>query len=145
MLASLELFARKLDAAIDGTMMGPVAEGAKEALAEAVESEVYAAYSPEFYSRRGAGGGLADHGNMTADYGGYTLTLRDEAGWQQLWGGTVPGERLAEAIASGSGRYHFHKAGPRPFHETAEAGFAGSGEFERLLAQGLRNYGFKVL
>ena len=41
-------------------------------------------------------------------------------------------------------RYNMGKAGPRPFHQEAERQFAGSGEFERLLAQGLRAHGFAV-
>ena len=90
----------------------------------------------------GNAGGIADPGNMTVNYGGMTLTITDDAPWQQLWGGTVPGERLAEAIASGDSRYNMGKAGPRPFHQEAERQFAGSGEFDRLLAQGLRAHGF---
>lgn len=144
MLADLAAFVSKLEGAIDETMQTTVAEGAKKALEEAAYTEVYDAYSPKFLSRRGSAGGIPDQGNMEADYGGMTLTIRDEAPWQQLWGGSVPGGRLAEAIATGDPRYNMGKAGPRPFHQEAERQFAGSGEFERLLAQGLRAHGFAV-
>lgn len=144
-MSDLAAFMAKLDAAIDSAMQSEVAEGAKKALRAAAYSEVYGAYSPEFFSRRMDAGGLSDVGQMETSYGGKTLTVQDMASWQQLYGGSAPGGRLAEAIASGDSRYHFHKAGPRPFHEEAEQQFAASGEFERLLAAGLRAAGFKVL
>lgn len=144
-MSDLAAFMAKLDAAIDSTMQSEVAEGAKKALRAAAYSEVYGAYSPEFFSRRMDAGGLSDVGQMETSYGGKTLTVQDMASWQQLYGGSAPGGRLAEAIESGDSRYHFHKAGPRPFHEEAEQQFAASGEFERLLAAGLRAAGFKVL
>lgn len=144
-MSDLAAFMAKLDAAIDSTMQSEVAEGAKKALRAAAYSEVYGAYSPEFFSRRMDAGGLSDVGQMETSYGGKTLTVQDMASWQQLYGGSAPGTRLAEAIASGSAAYHFHKAGPRPFHEEAEQQFAASGEFGRLLAAGLRAAGFKVL
>lgn len=144
-MSDLAAFMAKLDAAIDSTMQSEVAEGAKKALRAAAYSEVYGAYSPEFFSRRMDAGGLSDVGQMETSYGGKTLTVQDMASWQQLYGGSAPGTRLAEAIASGSAAYHFHKAGPRPFHEEAEQQFAASGEFGRLLAAGLRATGFKVL
>ena len=91
MLADLAAFVSKLEAAIDDTMQGAVAEGAKEALQEAAYRQVYDTYTPQFLSRRGNAGGIADPGNMTVNYGGMTLTITDDAPWQQLWGGTVPG------------------------------------------------------
>lgn len=138
--ANVSDFIAKLDAAIDDVMQNEVAEGAKKALQRAAQSEVYS-YTPQFYSRRGASGGIADTANMTVDYGNKTLTLQDDAPWQQLYGGTRPGERLAEALASGSARYNFHRAGPRPFHEKAEQDYAVS-EFGRDLKLGLMARGF---
>ena len=144
-MSDLAAFMAKLDAAIDSAMQNEVAKGAKEALRDAAYSEVYGAYTPIFFNRRMDAGGLSDVGQMETSYGGKTLTVQDMASWQQLYGGSAPGARLAEAIASGSAAYHFHKAGPRPFHEEAEQQFAASGEFGRLLAAGLRAAGFKVL
>lgn len=141
---SVAEFAAALDAAVDSAMENEVKDGAKEALQESAYQNVYN-YSPRvLVSRRGAGGGIADLGNMTANYGGGTLTIQDDAPWQQLWGGAVPGGRLAEALASGSRRYNFHLAGPRPFHEEAERMYAGSGQFEADLAAGLRARGISV-
>lgn len=142
--ADIAMFKAKLNLAIDDTMQGPVLDGAKKQLRASVYSEVYAAYSPEFYSRRMDGGGLADMSLMAHVYSDKTLMITDEAPWQQLYGGARPGEFLAEAIARGDSRYYFHRAGGRPFHEEAEKEFAASGEFERLLASGLRAHGFVV-
>ena len=52
MLADLAAFVSKLEAAIDDTMQGAVAEGAKEALQEAAYRQVYDTYTPQFLSRR---------------------------------------------------------------------------------------------
>lgn len=135
-------FVAKLDAAIDTAMQGPVLNGAKEQIQETARANVYSAYHPAFYSRRMMSGGLMDQGNMKHDYGDKTLTIRDEAGWQQLYGGREPGEMLAEAIASGSSRYHFHRAGPRSFMPEAEQAFGP--KFETLLGGALRAAGFIV-
>ena len=67
--ASIAAFAAKLDAAIDEVMQTEVAEGAKKALQEAAQSEVYGKYTPRFMSRRGAAGGIGDTGNMTVSFG----------------------------------------------------------------------------
>lgn len=143
--ADIAAFKAKLDLAIDDTMQGPVLDEAKKFLRAAVYSEVYGAYSPEFYSRRMDGGGLADIFYMRHNYGDKTLQVMDMTPWQQLYGGARPGERLAEAIASGNSRYHFNRAGARPFHEEAEHEFASSGRFEDMLASGLRAHGFAIL
>lgn len=142
--ADIAMFKARLDSAIDSTMQGPILDGAKKFLRAAVYSEVYASYFPEFYSRRMDGGGLASMNLMEHTYSDKTLQIKDMAGWQQLYGGPAPGGRLAEAIASGDQRYYFNRAGARPFHEEAESQFASSGEFERLLASGLRAHGFVV-
>jgi hypothetical protein len=139
--ADIAAFVARLDAAIDSTMQGPVLDGAKKQISETAHSRVYS-YSPEFYSRRMDAGGTSDPGNMAGDYGDKTLTIRDQVGWQQLYGGAYPGEELVEALAAGSARYHFQNAGPRPFMEEAEHAFKP--EFERLLAAGLRAHGFTV-
>ena len=135
-------FIAKLDSAIDSAMQGPVLDEAKEYIQRSAFQNVYNAYSPLFYSRRMSGGGIGDQGNLESDYSGKTLVIQDVALWQQLYGGARPGERLAEAIASGSSRYHFHRAGPRSFMPEAERDFAP--RFEDILSGALRASGFKV-
>ena len=141
--ADIAAFSAKLDAAIDSAMQGPVLDGAKEAIQKAAFTYVYNAYQPKFYSRRMTGGGLASPGTKTADYGDKTLVIRDKTPWQHLYGGPYPGEELAEAIASGSTRYHFQNAGSRSFMPEAEREFGP--EFERIIAAALSAAGFAVL
>ena len=133
-------FVARLDAAIDSAMQGPVLDGAKKQIQDTARSRVYSSYYPQFYSRRMMSGGLMDEGNMESNYGDKTLMIKDVAGWQQLYGGTYPGEELAEAIATGSPQYHFDKAGARSFMPEAEQEFAP--EFERILGSALRAAGF---
>lgn len=140
--ADIAAFSAKLDAAIDEAMQGPVLDGAKEAIWLSSLQRVYAPYTPQFYSRRMSAGGLASEDTKTHDYSDKTLVIRDETPWQQLYPGSSPGEKLAEAIASGSAAYHFENAGPRSFMPEAEQDFAP--EFERILGDALRGAGFAV-
>lgn len=137
--ADVAMFLARLDEAIDSAMQGPVLDGAKRQIQDTARSNVYS-YQPIFYSRRMMSGGLMDEGNLEDNYSDKTLTIKDTAGWQQLYGGSTPGEELAEAIASGSGAYHFDKAGARSFMPEAEQAFAP--EFERILGSALRAAGF---
>lgn len=139
--ADIAAFVARLDAAIDDTMQGPVLDGAKKQISETALRVVYS-YSPQFYSRRMTGGGVADQGNLYGAYGDKELTIYNETPWQQLYGGAYPGDDLVEALASGDARFHFQNAGSRKFMEQAEKEFKP--EFERLLASGLRAHGFIV-
>ena len=141
--ADIAAFSAKLDAAIDSAMQGPVLDGAKDAIWLASLRYVYAPYTPKFYSRRMSGGGLASPDTKKGDYNDKTLVIRDETKWQQLYEGARPSEKLAEAIASGSARYHFQNAGSRSFMPEAEREFGP--EFERIIAAALSAAGFAVL
>lgn len=141
MAGDIAAFRAALKNAIDSTMRTDVENGAKLAIHDAVYREVYAAYSPQFYSRRGSGG-IANQASMQVDYGGYTLQVKAFAPWQHLWGGRYPGVDLVDAVAEGSvGPLKY--AGARPFHESAERAYAP--KFERDLAAGLRARGFIVI
>lgn len=139
--ADIAIFKAKLDSAIDSAMQGPVLDGAKKQISETALRIVYA-YSPEFYSRRMTGGGVADQGNLYGAYGDKELTIYNETPWQHLYGGAYPGAELVDALAEGSAKYNFQKAGSRKFMEEAEKEFKP--EFERLLASALRAHGFVV-
>lgn len=138
--ADIAAFSAKLDAAIDSAMRGPVLDEAKKQIQDTARTNVYSAYHPQFYSRRMMSGGLMDEGNMPNNYADKTLVIRNETPWQQLKGGATPGEQLAEAIAAGSSRYNFGKAGPRSFMPEAEQEFGTT--FERLIAEALAAHGF---
>lgn len=147
----------KLDRAIENALQNEVAEVVKGALAQAAIEEVYDTYTPKFLSRRdpvygggstrvsNAGGGITDKTQMHVEVVGNTLTVSDDAPYQQLWGGTRPSSpRLAEAIATGDPRFHMEKAGPRPFHEKAKRKVIESGDAEKALIAGLKRQGIDV-
>lgn len=136
-------FEARLNNAIHFVMQADVAEATKQAISDAVESEVYQGYEPEFYSRRNGIGGLKDPAFMSQSYDAQTMTLEvsDTAPWQQLYGGRVPESYLAEAVESGDARFHMDKAGPRKFHEAAQRTM-DNGEFEKTLNAGLIAHGF---
>lgn len=136
----IRAFERKLTAAIDGAMQNEVCDGAKAAAQQSAHENVYDAYTPEMLSRRMSDGGIADTGNMEASYANFTLTITNNAPWQQLWGGAVPPGKLSEAVASGDPRYHMELAGARPFMQAAEDDFAKA-EFENSLRAGLKARG----
>lgn len=146
MWPELDAFVAALGDAINVTLEGEVAEGAKAAISEAVQTEVYDAYSPTEYDRRGLqGGGLADTSVMIArlDPFAHELTVTDESRDNDS------GRLIAPVVESGQG-YEWGNSEiaycrmPRPFHEVAEERFAESGEFEEALARGLEKQGFEV-
>ena len=111
-----------LDSYIENALNHEVAEVVRRILTETARELVYDAYTPRFVSRRGDPGGDYDgntHGGITdpnsvkIEARGNTLTATDNAGWQQLWGGNIPSERLVDAIASGDRRFNMHRAGTR--------------------------------
>lgn len=141
----LQEFEKALDAAIDTIMQTAVGDTAAQAISNAVKTEVYAVYTPEVYERRGEKGGLAD--TSAENYAPYlydpatkTLTVenrnRDERS----------GRLIAPVVESGQG-YHYdfaYNGVPRPFHDVAERRMMESGEFERVLTQNLKFFGFDV-
>lgn len=102
MLADLAAFVSKLEAAIDDTMQGAAAEGVKEALQEAAYRQVYDTYTPQFLSRRGSAGGIADPGNMTVNYGGMTLTVTDDAPCSSCGAVQFPGNAWQRPLPAGT-------------------------------------------
>ena len=130
-----------LENAIEDALRHEVADVVKNAIIMSAYENVYKAYAPEFYSRRWGAGGILDPNSIKIEVHGDTLIASDNAAWQQLWGGSVPGERLAEAIASGDKRFNMQEAGPRPFHQKAKEEAIYSGAAEDALRRGLARQG----
>lgn len=126
---------------IESALEIEVADAFKEWISRSAYMNVYFSYTPKFYSRRYRDGGMADVSNMDAHASGNSLTVTDNAGWQQLYGGARPGQSLASALEEGNPRYHFGNAGPRPFYDEAKSMFIGSGEAEAALRAGLARQG----
>lgn len=139
--ADLALFRAKLNTAVDYTMKSIVAASVVNVTQQAIQTEVYDAYSPKVYDRRGMNGGLIDFtGNWDEQYDAATKTLtvrnvnRDDE----------TGRLVAPVVESGKGyRYKVH-IGPRPFHSVAEKNMIKDGVFEDALENGLTLKGFHV-
>ena len=117
---------------------GPVQKGAKKAIQNSIQENVYDAYPmPLFMSRRGKGsslgGGIMNEDNMIS-YStgkGFTVTIQDQATWQQLKGGAFPSTNLAEELENNA----FYGAPPRPFMSKAEDRYGESEFGENLLSE----------
>ena len=106
----------RLGAAIQSALGDEVAQEARECIRQAAQGIVYDAYTPIFLSRRGSSGGLMDERNMTSDVSGDTLTVRNETGLQNLYGGD-DGSSLADIVEEGNAAYYMARPGPRPFDQ----------------------------
>ena len=137
--ATFEAFSAALEAAIQNAMETEVADGAKDAIAEAVQTEVYDKYPhPALYIRAGPYGGLQDVYEMDAVYDApaRTLTVTDVRADEKT------GRLVAPVVESGRGyKWPPKDVGPRPFHSVAEKRY-GNGLFEKDLETGLRRQGF---
>lgn len=131
-----------IDAAIENALKNEVATAVRDAIVASALKNVYAAYSPSFMSRRDGAGGILDPNSVRIVVEGTELTARDEATWQQLWGGEVPKKRLADAIATGDTRFHMQRAGPRPFHQKAKERIIADGTAAEALRRGLARQGY---
>lgn len=66
-----------IEDSVKETLKEDVAETVKENMAEEIQANVYNAYSPLYYKRRGSQGGLGDKSNMEAKVDGSTLTVKN--------------------------------------------------------------------
>ena len=137
-------FSADLDRAIQYAMENDVASAVRVSLAEAVETEVYDAYDPHMYIRRGPmDGGLQDQSpdNMEATYDPQTRTLEV----QDMSRDEKTGRLVAPVVESGEGyRFPWDGQRPRPFHKRAQEIVVESGWFESALQAGLKAAGFDV-
>lgn len=125
----VESYSTALDIEIAESMRDPegtVQRGARKAIKESADENVYYAYTPKFLSRRGesfssaygGGGGIIADNNIISisTEKGFTVTLIDAAPWQHLYGGSYPTSDLTDVIEK-NGMYG---APPRPFMQEAE-------------------------
>ena len=142
----IALFSERLDNAVNLILVTHVLPAAKKELKATISENVYGAYTPESYHRRGTNGGLLDMSEVeyNLDEGDHTLYIQDAAtgNWNC---GDLPGVVIADVIAAGEPFTWFgsgkHPVGGRPFHEDAERRFAESGKFAASLMKGLRGLG----
>ena len=118
------------------TMQNEVAETVKEAMSQAVDSAVYDVYQPEYYTRRGLNGGLADKGNYTVEEIQNGIIIQNDTPLDS--GGNEP--RLDDIICNGLGRQPF----PRDFYSEAENELIRTQAHKEALKRGLRDRGIDV-
>ena len=149
-------FEAKLNQRIEVTMVEMVLPKVKDALQEAIETEVYEKYTPTLYERRrDKDGGLQDRDMMKFTYDNTTNTLEvkdlsranADSDYMASDSGNTLGRLVAPVVESGEGytwtksKIYKKQPFPRPFHEAAERQMKDSGEFERQLEIGLKGYG----
>ena len=142
-----ELIAEKLENAIHRAMQSTVADEVKLAIMESVQENVYDAYEPTQYVRRGTdGGGLADPNAMAQGYDYATMTLEIGSFGADPFRGK---KDVASIVESGSGYTwtNSHIAQhpfPRPFHKPAEERLAQGNEIDNAIKAELLKAGFDV-
>ena len=106
---------------MEEALANEVADMVDETVRQHAQSDVYGAYSPMSYSRRG----LLAAGNYTHEVSGLSLTVRDETPGSPPsgYGHTPSGTELSEIIetgAQGNGGGHWIDAFARPYMENAQ-------------------------
>lgn len=118
------------------TMKNEVADTAKSALSEAVQTGVYDVYEPLYYVRRGTDGGLSDKSNYTVHETQSGIEITNDTPLDN--GGTTP--RLDEIICKGLGNQPF----PRNFYKGTDDILESSDDVKEALKQGLNNRGINA-
>jgi hypothetical protein len=126
----------KVETAVATALNGVVAESMKGAIAQSVQTEVYAAYTPSMYKRRGtAAGGLENPESNVATVIGMELTVRNETLGNAAYSGSDGWDsgEIADIVEQGNG-YHWKRSEiyqqqpfPRPFMQPAKDLYVGSG------------------
>lgn len=78
-----------LEEAIPDVLEHEMADAVKEAISDQTYPNVYNAYDPKIWSRRGKSGGIADTRNMVTLVSGNELIVRSEVPLQDLFARTV--------------------------------------------------------
>ena len=140
-----EVIKEKLENAIHRAMQSTVADEVKLAIMESVQENVYDAYTPTSYKRRGTSGGLADPNMMDQTYDAATMTLEVRSSGKGAHGR----KDVAEVVESGQG-YTWKESEiakhpfPRPFHKPAEERLAQGNEIDNAIKAELLKAGFDV-
>ena len=110
----------EIENAIDRELPLVMEDEIKEHVENAIKwsTSVVYSYEPLFYNRRRGQGGLADPSTYKANYHpkDQELIIEIKTPWQQLRGGEIPSEDLADVISNNQ----VYNAPPRPFLKTAE-------------------------
>ena len=120
-----------------------------DANTRAVESEVYAKYTPEQYDRRGRRGGLADERNVeviSVQSSGNTTQVTLEN--MTLGNDSMRGEKISDLIETGEGKWYNPNGAwsePRPFVDVIVNELNSTDELRNALVKDLKNTGLDVV
>lgn len=131
-----QLFAR-LEQDIQDTLNEEVTDCVKDEMEFEIQMNVYNAYSPLYYKRRGYNGGLIAKENMESKVEGNTLTVKDIA---PLNGNSKSGWELDEIVVNGYGNQPF----PRDFYFDTKERLEEHGYHTEALKDGMRKRGYDI-
>lgn len=151
---SLKALEAELYSRIDKALENEVGKYVKDVMQAVIKHDVYDAYTPKMYHRRGGHDGLADKENIkaVAEDGVLTVTNTTMAypylDMEQNTLSQNAGQLLAPIIESGDG-YDYTKwayyGRPRPFMHNTEIELSNSKwAIEAMLAEGLIRQGIEV-
>lgn len=153
---SLKALETELYKRVDKALENEVGKYVKDVMQAVIKHDVYDAYTPKMYHRRGKYGGLADQENMNtiAEDGVLTVTNTTMAypylDMEQNTLSQNAGQLLAPIIESGNGydysKWAYYGYGiPRPFMQNTEIKLSNSKwAIEAMLAEGLIRQGIEV-
>lgn len=121
---------------IQDVLRNEVAETVKSHMQEAIQTDVYDAYDPKYYTRRLENGGLIDGNNIETAVSGNTLTVRDKA---PLDNGRTD-YALDDIIIHSYGNQPF----PRDFISSTEERLIKTNDHVEAMKNGLRKKGYNV-
>ena len=133
-----QLFAR-LEQDIQDTLREDVADCVKDEMQFEIDMNVYNAYSPLYYKRRGYNGGLIAKENMESKVEGNTLTVKDIAPLNKSDSSNSNWE-LDEIIVNGYGNQPF----PRDFYFDTKERLEEHGYHTEALKKGMRKRGYDI-
>lgn len=143
-IPEVDWFKEILNQAVDYTMEHEMVTAAASVIQGAVETEVYAKYSPKRYVRQRDLGGLLDPHEIDHHYDKQTKTLelkdvRDDAETKEWrWKQTGdPDYTVADVVENGGPYMYRVRIGPRPFHSVAEKRLIDMGVADKVLEDGL--------
>ena len=129
-----------------------VGEKVKEVMLEHIETDVYNAYEPKTYLRRGNNGGLSDPDNIVVqrEYDGAISIENVTVGREFYFQDREPirsnnaDRPLTPIIETGKGYDYWSKAFPRPFVNNTVDEIVQEKIIENTLKEGLKKQGLEV-
>jgi hypothetical protein len=151
MSAFTDALKRQIEMAVQNSLNKEVKQVMRDVVSKHVDSDVYDAYTPTHYKRRGdsmGSGGLGDLDNIIGSVQGTTLIVEDVAKANDRYKTSMSGQKIAGVIEYGSnkgfGQYDFKEIEPRPFLRNSVEELNSTKEHILALKNGLTRNGLNV-